>query len=436
MAGEEKIRKKSIIAEVKQKIRLLNGIAVFIVLTLLAIILRYLYKPFGDVMDFLPDVSVTVIILIVVALSLIGFYIWRLVTKRILGSIEKYKNRLDSILVITKDLREEVYGDILLGKIMDYSLSLTRSDSGSIFLIEDDQLVFKVVKGEKSAQLSGSKIPKGKSIAGLVADKGLALRIADIKKDERFDQEVDAVTGYRTGSLLCVPLTMKTGIIIGGIELFNKKEGFYSERDEEIIAYLADQAAISLARAQFYEDQRNYEMHVTDILLESIDSHVPEKIGHSKRVARYSNVIAKAINMSEEERKKLYLACILHDVGFLKIKAEDNFKRQYFIQHPVIGYEMISPINFYADIAPFILYHHERYDGLGYPEQRKGEDIPLGARIIAITEAFDAMVSESSYKVPLGFDAALDELKRNAGTQFDFWLVDEFVNNITPEHLE
>jgi GAF domain-containing protein len=435
MAGEEKAGKKAIIAEIKQKIRLLNGIAVFIVFTLIAIILRYLYKPFGDIMDFLPDISVTVIMVIVVALALIGLYLWRLVTRRILGSIEKYQNRLDSILLITKDLREEVYGDILLGKIMDYSLSLTRSDSGSVFLIEDDQLVFKVVKGEKSAELTGSKIPKGKSIAGWVADSGLSLRIGDIKKDERFNPEVDAVTGYQTGSLLCVPLIMKTGII-GGIELFNKKEEFYSARDEEIIAYLSDQAAISLTRAQFYEDQRNYEMHITDILLESIDIHVPEKMGHSKRVARYSNVIAKAINLSEEERKRLYLACLLHDVGFLKIKAEDNFKREYFIQHPVIGYEMISPINFYADIAPFILYHHERYDGLGYPEQRKGEDIPLGARIIAITDAFDVMVSETSYKVPLGFDAALEELKRNAGTQFDFWLVDEFVNNITIEHLE
>jgi HD-GYP domain-containing protein (c-di-GMP phosphodiesterase class II) len=228
---------------------------------------------------------------------------------------------------------------------------------------------------------------------------------------------------------------MKAGVI-GVIELMNRKENFYGQRDEEIIAYLADQAAISFTRARFYEDQKNYEIHITDILLDAIDHHIPEKTGHSKRVATYSNIIAKAIHMSEEERKRLYFACLLHDVGFLKIKAEDSVKREYFLRHPVIGYDMISQINFYADIAPFILHHHERYDGIGYPAKLKGEAIPLEARIIAIADAFDVMVSTTSYKVSFTFDSAVEELKRNAGTQFDFWLVEVFVNNITPEHLE
>jgi HD-GYP domain-containing protein (c-di-GMP phosphodiesterase class II) len=85
--------------------------------------------------------------------------------------------------------------------------------------------------------------------------------------------------------------------------------------------------------------------------------------------------------MSEEEQKRLYFAGLLHDVGFLRIKADENYQREYFTRHPVIGYEMIRPINFYADIAPLILYHHERYDGSGYPKGLKGEVIPLEARI-------------------------------------------------------
>jgi HD-GYP domain-containing protein (c-di-GMP phosphodiesterase class II) len=139
--------------------------------------------------------------------------------------------------------------------------------------------------------------------------------------------------------------------------------------------------------------------------------------------------------MSEEEKKRLYFASLLHDVGFLRIRADESYQREQFMKHPVIGYEMISPINFYADVAPFILYHHERYDGLGYPKRLKGEAIPLESRIIAIAEAFDAMVNETSYKVPLDFHSAVEELKRNAGTQFDFWLVDVFSSNITPELL-
>ena len=385
-------QKESIIIAIKQKIRLLNVIAAFIVVTLLAVIFRYLYKPAGEVLSFLPDISITLVITFVVFLTIISFYMWSVVARQIISTIEKYRNRIDQILSITKDLREEKYADILLNKIMEYSLSITRSDSGSILLLENNNLVFKAVKGERSTELLRKIIPQGQGIVGWVAQRGSPLRIADVRKDERFNEDIDAITGNQTKSALCVPLIIQAGVI-GVIELLNGKGNFYSQRDEEIITYLADQAAISLTRARFYEDQKNYEIYVTDILLDAIDYHIPEKKGHSKRVAIYSNIMAKAINMSEENRKRLYFACLLHDVGFLKIQNKDFFKREYIERHPVIGSEMISQINFYADIAPFILYHHERYDGFGYPEKLIGEAIPLEARIISIADAFDVMLS-------------------------------------------
>ncbi len=435
MAEKKNTEKISLITEIKKKIRLLNSIAAFIVVTLLAVILRYLYKPLSEYLDFLPDVSITLIIAIILVLTIAGFYMWVIVSRQIIQSIEQYRDRLDRILHFTRELREEIYGDILLDKIMDYSLSITNSDAGSVLTIDGDNLVFKIVKGKKAADLIEKSIPKGTGIASWVIEKGKSARIADVKNDDRYNPDIDSITGYETRSVLSVPLKIRTGVI-GAIELLNKKDGDYSERDEEMILYLADQAAVSIDRAKFYDDQKNYEIHVTDILLEAIDFQIPEKSGHSKRVAKYCNIVAKAINMSEEEQKRLYFAGLLHDVGFLRIKADENYQREHFIRHPVIGYEMIRPINFYADIAPLIRYHHERYDGSGYPKGLKGEAIPLEARIIAIAEAFDAMVSETSYKIPLSFDAAIEELQRNAGTQFDFWLVEVFVSNITPDHLE
>lgn len=435
MAAEAPAKKQSIIWEIRRKIRLLNFISAFVIITLLAVILRYLFEPFSETLGFLPDISITLIILIVVALAIASFYMWGVVSRQIIRNIEGYRDRLDSILTITRELREEIYGDILLNKIMDYSLSLTRSDAGSILLIEGGDLVYKIVKGEKADQLTGRTIPVGQGIAGRVAETGTPVRVANVREDDRFDPGPDEMTGYQTKSVLCVPLILKTGIT-GVIELLNKKGGFYTEKDEEIIAYLADHAAVSLMQARFHEDQKNYEIHVTDILIETVDTHISEKTGHSKRVAQYCNIMAKAINMSEKEQKRLYFASLLHDVGFLKINARHHFKREYFAKHPVVGYEMISQINFYADIAPFILHHHERYDGAGYPGKLKGEAIPLESRMIAIAEAFDAMVSPTTYKNPLDFDTAIEELQRNAGTQFDFWLVDMFVQNITPEHLQ
>ena len=286
-------------AEIKEKIRLLNSIAAFIVITLLAVILRYLFKPLSDVLDFLPDISITLIIIIVVILTIIGFYMWAVVSHRIIARIEKYRNRLDRIFAVTKDLREEIYGDLLLNKIMEHSLSITQSDAGAIFLIENDTLVFKIVKGEKSDELKGRTVPKGKGIAGWVAVNSQPLLIDDVKSDERFDPDVDVVTGDETKCILCVPMTTIAGVE-GVIEL-NKKDDHYSVRDVELITYLADQAAASLVQARFREDQKNYEIHVTDMLLDAIDFQIPEKLGHSRRVAKYGNILAKAINMPEEK---------------------------------------------------------------------------------------------------------------------------------------
>jgi HD-GYP domain-containing protein (c-di-GMP phosphodiesterase class II) len=140
--------------------------------------------------------------------------------------------------------------------------------------------------------------------------------------------------------------------------------------------------------------------------------------------------------MSEEEKKRIYFASLLHDVGFLKISNDDAYKKDEYLKHPLIGYEMIKPINIYADIAPIILHHHERYDGTGYPSGLKDEEIPLGARIIAVAEAFDTMVSKTSYRVPVGFDEAREELRRFAGTQFDPKLVEIFLEKIEPEHIQ
>lgn len=278
----------------------------------------------------------------------------------------------------------------------------------------------------------GKPLHSGTGIAGWVLKNGQFLNVSNAKEDQRFDASFDALSGDKTSTVLAVPLLRRKGII-GVIEL-SREEGTYSQKDAELIGYLAEQAASSLLQTQFQEDQKNYEIHVTDILLKAIDAHIPEKRGHSHRVAKYSNIIAKAINMSEEKKKRLYLSSLLHDIGFLRIKAEEMLTREDCIKHSVIGYEMIRPINFYADIAPFILHHHERFDSSGYPGKLRGNAIPLESRIIAIAEAFDAMTSGSYYKAPIPLKQAVRELEENANTQFDAFLVENFVKHISIEN--
>lgn len=415
--------------EIRNRIRLLNLLISFVIFSLLFVILRYLYNPLHEFFRFLPDTSMALILISVGGLAAIGLYLSKVLSGQVIRSIEDYSARLDSLLNITKELREERYGDILLDKIMDSSLAITSSDAGSILLVDNDNLIFKVVKGVKEQELRGKTVPKDRGICGWVLNRGEPVLIEDAEKDERFDASVDEFTGYQTNSMLCTPLKTKSSII-GVIELLNKKQGVYNERDLAVISYLADQAAISLEKVKFYDDQKNYEIHLTDIMLDTIDRFIPEKHGHSKRVAKYASIMAKAIDMPEERQRRLYFASLLHDIGFLRLSYENSAERETYTKHPKRGYEMLSPISFYKDIAQFVLYHHERYDGTGYPEKLKGNEIPLESRMIFIAEAFDSMVSSVSYKVPVNFEYAISELVKNKGKQFDSELVDLFLDNI------
>ncbi len=428
----------TVVLQIRKRILVVNIIVSIVILSFLIIFSRYVFPPIIPFISHLPDISVSIVIAIILFLSTMGIYLSILLSRETVRIIQDYSNRLHRMLGITKDLREEIYGDILLEKIMDYALSITGSAAGSLLLLEDKKrLIFRIVRGEKAPMLLGTAIELGNGIMGTVALEGKPLNVSNVKQHKQFDPKYDAMTGFETKSILCVPLSTKTGVI-GVLAVLNKEGGHtYRERDEEILCYLADQAAISILKTKFVEDQKNYEIHVTELLLETIDFQQPQKKGHALRIARFSNVIANALEMSMEEKKRLYFACLLHDVGFLKINLDEAYNRSVFMQHPSIGYEMIKPITFYSEIAPFILHHHQHYDGNGYPEPRlKGKDIPLEARIIAIAEVFDAMTSPMSYKVPVSYEDALKELNKRAGTQLDPELVDLFVGNITPEHIK
>lgn len=436
-----KAYKEDMVESIKKKIRIVNSIVLLVVFVLLFVIVRFIYS----FLDYVPSQSLVALLSITAGLVFLGILLIRNASGNAIKAIEDYSYKLTTLLTTTKNVHEIVHSDTLLDNIMDVSLEITGADAGSILLLEGENLVFKIVKGRESKKLPGFSFPRAEGLAGWVLNNGSPVRIDDVKHDSRFYPAVDRITEYDTKSVLCVPLRSGKGII-GVLELANKKEGPFTLEDEEFIAYFAEQAAISIERARFFEDEKNYEIYLTNILIEAMEN-IPEKQGHSRRVAKYTILMSRVLNMTESEKKRLYRASLLHDIGFLKI-GHNVVSIEEFQRHPQIAHEMLQPINFYADIAPLILYHHERYDGTGYPTGLKGESIPLESRMIYIAEAFDAIVSGNSYKKvgkvilqnvqpPVsGFQNALDELRKNAGTQFDPELVDIFLNNISEEYAE
>ncbi|MBW1645077.1 MAG: response regulator [Deltaproteobacteria bacterium] len=157
--------------------------------------------------------------------------------------------------------------------------------------------------------------------------------------------------------------------------------------------------------------------------------------GHSHRVALYSSLLARTMNLTQDEKKDLEYAALLHDVGKIGISEYilnkpgklDNVEYEIIKSHPSKGVKILEPMSFLQHLLPTIEAHHERFDGRGYPNGLAGEQIPPLARIIAVCDSYDAMTSERSYRQPLAREAALTEIKKCAGSQFDPEVVKAFV---------
>ena len=163
----------------------------------------------------------------------------------------------------------------------------------------------------------------------------------------------------------------------------------------------------------------------------SLDEHV-------ERVSELAGTLATALGQPEVEVQQIRLAAKLHDIGKTAIPAAildkpgplDEREWEFIRRHPAIGARIVSAAPALASTSQLIHSSHERIDGQGYPDGLDGESIPLGSRIIAVCDAFEAMTSVRVYRPAIGVDAALAELKRHAGTQFDETIVDVFCDNI------
>jgi hypothetical protein len=203
---------------------------------------------------------------------------------------------------------------------------------------------------------------------------------------------------------------------------------------------------LMLARYSFklYTDMRQVHFDTVRALTSAIDASDPYTRGHSERVTLYSVATARAMRLSERRIQAIEYAGFLHDMGKIGIHhdiltkpgtlTEEEWRTMR--EHPEIGARIVSDLDFLKGAREVVLYHHERYDGKGYPEGLAGEQIPLEARIAKVADAFDAMMSNRPYRSSLGLTTAVDELVRGKGTEFDPAVVDVFVELVETKQFE
>jgi HD-GYP domain-containing protein (c-di-GMP phosphodiesterase class II) len=335
----------------------------------------------------------------------------------------------------------------LLEQVLSMTQLTLRASASSVLLIDQEipELYFRVVAGEAANELRQMRLSLDSGIAGWVARHVRPAIVNDVTRDERFNENTDKVTGFVTKSILAVPLV--TGEkVIGVLEVLNKDDGSgFNDRDLEVLTALASTdvlkilvltMATAINNVELYQAMLNGYKSTAKALVETVDAKDPYTYGHSQRVMEYALLGAIPLSLLPEELQSIEFGALLHDVG--KIGINDSILRKpggltrkewsAMHNHPFIGANIVGKVPSLHMARDVVLHHHERYDGNGYPEGLKGENISMGARLVAVADAFDTMTTDRSYRATLSADDALKELGKHVGTQFCPVAVEAFVS--------
>ena len=286
---------------------------------------------------------------------------------------------------------------------------------------------------------SGWQVVEQGSLTWQAMNTGEPLLVSEVSEPERealrreFGSAADDA-----GSVLVVP-TRASDEPMGVIVLVNRTgHGAFTSVDARRMTALAAQAAVSTRHLRLYEESKEIFLSTVWALASAVDAKDAYTHGHSQRVAQYAVQLGRELGFDRQEIERLELSSVLHDVGKIGVPeavlnkpgrltaAEMAVMRT----HPEKGADILSSIRAMRDIVPGVRHHHERFDGMGYPDGLKGENIPLSARIILVADTFDAMTSTRPYRPALPTQAAHDEIGRCSGTQFDPRLAQLFMDLI------
>lgn len=215
--------------------------------------------------------------------------------------------------------------------------------------------------------------------------------------------------------------------VFGVIYLSSSTRKRLNKEEIEFLNMLTDMISAGVFNSKMYEDVESSYLQTVLALSNAVEAKDPYTRGHSERVAEISVRIACKLGLSKQEVENLRFAALLHDIGKIAINRDVLVKPEMLAvgeacemqSHPLKGVDILRPVAFLKPIIPSILHHHEKYDGTGYPGRLKGKQIPFKSRIISVADAWDAMCSDRPYRKALSMEAALSELRKYSGVQFD-----------------
>lgn len=329
--------------------------------------------------------------------------------------------------------------DVILLQLADMGREIVVADRCTLWLLdrEKGELCTRVAHG-----LEEVRVPAGSGIVGQAVLTGKPLLIEDAYENPHFNREVDKQTGYRTKSLLVIPIKNHQGEVMGVFQAVNKLTASqeFTTADFEYLTLTASYSGKVLESALLYQEIEETQKEIIFSMAKIGESRSKETGNHVKRVAEYSKLLALKYGLSEEDAELLRTASPMHDIGKVAIsdailKKPGKLTVEEFAtmqRHTEIGYHLLkgSKRKILQAAAIIAEQHHEKWNGKGYPKGLKGEEIHIFARITAIADVFDALGSERYYKKAWELDRILQLFGEERGEHFDPKLVDCFLEHI------
>ena len=350
---------------------------------------------------------------------------------------------LTALLNVARTLAAETSLELLLKTVAEEIKKVLDADRCTVFLLDrsSNELVSKIALGMGTQEL---RFPADKGLGGYVAQSGEIINIKDAYSDARFNQDIDRETGYKTKTILCMPIWNMKHEILGVFQVLNKQNGTFSKEDEDVLIAIGSSAGIAIENAKLFESQQfmiNQQKELfksfIDTLAASIDARDKITAGHSNRVKMYSELICDVMDTDEKTKANIIHAAVLHDIGKIGIRdavlqkngklTDDEYK--HIQEHVKITYDILNRVYIsdeFKEVAEIASSHHEKYDGTGYFRKLKGEEIPFGGRVLAVSDVFDAITSKRHYRDKMPIKNALEIIKSGAWQHFDGNIVEAF----------
>jgi len=347
------------------------------------------------------------------------------------------EKKLHTLLELSEAVVRENEPGKILYTINNITKELLDCDRSSIFLHDSEKRELWTIVAHGVEEI---RIPENRGIVGHVFTTAEPINITDAYHDKRFDPTTDRRTGYKTRTMLTIPLIDHNERCIGVFQVINKEGGVaFDDDDTHLLQHVGLYASSIIENADLYKKIKLAHEDVVFRLSHATKLKDPETQNHIIRVGLYCKALAAHLGWSDELQEIIRLAAPMHDIGkvgvpdniLLKKGPLDETEWGVMKQHTVFGHEILYGgesllLEVAADIA---LEHHERWNGSGYPFGKREQDISIYGRMTAIADVFDALTSRRSYKEVWPLERVREEMDRQAGKHFDPVLTDIFLRN-------